>query len=49
MAKSRILLVEGKDDKHVVWALAQHAELPELFEVSDKDGIDTLLETYQHN
>jgi hypothetical protein len=44
MAKSRILLVEGQDDKHVVWALAQHAELPEVFEVSDKDGIDALLE-----
>ena len=45
MAKPRILLVEGNDDKHAVLALANYYELPEAFEIADKGGIDPLLES----
>lgn len=38
------LLVEGNDDKHVVWALCEKFGVPENFEVIDCDGIDTLQE-----
>ncbi len=41
--KSRVLLVEGWDDKHVVWNLAQHHGLPETFRVKDEDGVENLL------
>lgn len=48
MAKKNIfekyLLVEGKDDQHVVWALAERYSLPENFLVIDCGGIDPLLE-----
>jgi len=43
------LLVEGKNDKHVVWALCQQHNVPENFTVempsSDTGGIDELLES----
>ena len=37
------LLVEGKDDQHVVWALCQKFDLLQNFEVIDCEGIDNLL------
>lgn len=46
MKKDRIqsiLLVEGKDDKHVIWSLLQHYNIPEDFTVIDCDGIENLL------
>jgi hypothetical protein len=44
MPDKRILLVEGKDDQHVCWALFQKRELPQLFEVRAHDGYSSLLE-----
>lgn len=37
------LLVEGKDDEHVIYALAVKFELPHNFEVIDCEGIDKLI------
>ena len=43
-SQSRVLLVEGPDDKHVVRQLCRlHPEMPE-FCISSKDGIDALLQ-----
>ena len=39
---SSILLVEGKDDQHVIWSLLEYYQIPEVFEVIDCDGIDNL-------
>lgn len=38
------LLVEGKDDQHVIWALLEHYQVPETFKVVDCDGIENLLQ-----
>jgi len=38
-----VLLVEGKDDKHVILSLLQHYHVPEVFAVADCDGIDNLI------
>ncbi len=45
MAGKRILLVEGKDDRHVVYALRNFHEIPDVFEVRDKDNDDQLLDS----
>ena len=37
------LLVEGKNDQHIVWALCKHYEIPQVFSVEQRDGIDELL------
>lgn len=39
------LLVEGVNDKHVLWALLQHHQVPESFEVRDKAGYENLRDT----
>ena len=44
--KSSILLVEGKDDKHVIWSLLEHYNVPEWFKVIDCDGIDNLIRDF---
>ncbi|MBA7474166.1 hypothetical protein ES707_09514 [subsurface metagenome] len=41
----RLLLVEGTDDEHVVYALCQKYDLPEVFKVKDKKGVDELLKS----
>lgn len=38
-----VLLVEGKDDQHVIWALLEHYRVPDTFIVNDCDGIENLL------
>ena len=38
-----VLLVEGKDDQHVIWSLLEQYQVPELFVVKDCDGIENLL------
>lgn len=38
-----VLLVEGRDDQHVIWSLLEHYRVPEAFSVNDCDGIDNLL------
>lgn len=45
MADSNVLLVEGKDDEHVLYALLQHYGVPEVFKIKDKEGINNLLGT----
>ena len=42
-AKQSILLVEGKDDKHVMLSLMNHYQIPEVFKIQVCDGIDNLL------
>lgn len=42
-ADKSVLLVEGKDDQHVIWSLLEHYQVPELFVVKDCDGIENLL------
>jgi len=37
------LLVEGKDDQHVIWALCEKFKVVESFDVVDCEGIDKLL------
>ncbi len=41
------LLVEGKNDFHVICSLLEHYNVPELFSVEDKEGIDRLLEAFE--
>lgn len=38
----QILLVEGKDDQHVIWALCKKFNVLENFKVKPTDGIDNL-------
>lgn len=47
MADKNILLVEGKDDEHVLYALFVHYQLPETFAVKNKQGVNNLLETLE--
>ena len=42
-----LLLVEGQDDKHVVLHLRDRSESMPEFCISDKDGLDPLLEIHQ--
>lgn len=39
----QILLVEGRDDQHVIYALCQKFQLSKTFDVKDTDGVDNLL------
>ncbi|MDR0605132.1 MAG: hypothetical protein LBG80_12590 [Bacteroidales bacterium] len=41
---NRILLVEGSDDKHVIYALCKKYRIPDNFEVIDCNGVDNLIE-----
>ncbi len=45
MAGKRILLVEGKDDRHVVYAIRDYNGIPDVFEVRDKDDDVQLLDS----
>ena len=40
---SKKLLVEGNDDKHIIWALCERFAINETFDVIDSEGIDNLL------
>lgn len=40
MSPKRFLLVEGPNDKHVVWALLKHHKVPETFKVEEISGVD---------
>ena len=42
-ADKSVLLVEGKDDQHVIWSLLEHYNVPDTFVVNDCDGIENLL------
>ena len=43
MRLAKVLLVEGLDDQHVIWALLVARDIPETFRVEQKNGIDNLL------
>lgn len=43
MERKSILLVEGVTDKHVVLALCAKYNLPEVFTIQEKEGIDNLI------
>jgi len=43
---SRLLWVEGKDDSAVTHSLCKAHDLPEVFRVQAKNGVDELLETF---
>lgn len=45
MPGKRILLVEGKDDRHVVYALRDFHGIPDVFEVRGKGNDDQLLDS----
>ena len=45
MATKSVLLVEGKDELHVLSQLLEHHQVPENFRIKNKEGIDVLLET----
>ena len=45
MATKSLLLVEGKDDEHVLYHLLEHHNVPTTFRIKDKRGIENLLET----
>lgn len=40
---SKVLLVEGKNDQHVVWAFCERKELPETFSVKNCEGVTGLI------
>src|SRR5882724_10163900 len=42
--QERVLLVEGKDDQHVMLALSEAHNLPEVFSIRESGGIDALLD-----
>jgi hypothetical protein len=44
MSDKHLLLVEGKDDEHVFYALLKHHRVPDEFDVVGTEGIDSLLE-----
>jgi len=43
--QARILLVEGSDDQHVIWALRGSRKVSQVFGVQKADGVDKLLES----
>lgn len=45
--RSQILLVEGKNDLHVMLSLCGHYHVPETFEIVEKEGVDNVLETLE--
>jgi len=45
MADKSLLLVEGKDDEHVLYRLLEHYDVPNTFRIKDKKGINNLKET----
>lgn len=45
MPNENLMLVEGKDDKHVFYALLKRHQIPDRFRIVNKEGIDNLLNT----
>lgn len=41
-----VLLVEGRDDKHVFYSLLKHYGVPDQFEIRDADGIEQLKDAF---
>lgn len=47
VSQNYLLLVEGKNDQHVIWSLLEHYGVPETFEVRPVDGIDKLSDAFE--
>jgi hypothetical protein len=47
VADNFVLLVEGKDDEHVLYALLNHHDVPRVYRVKDKQGVENLLNTLE--
>ncbi|GEM_PF-5028510 len=45
MADRLVLLVEGKDDEYISYAVLNHHGIPREYKVKDKQGITNLLDT----
>jgi hypothetical protein len=45
VASRRVLLVEGRDDEHVVYALRDAHGIPKVFDVAAKQGRENLLDS----
>lgn len=41
------LLVEGKDDEHVMYSLLAHHQIPKKFMVDPVEGVDNLLDAFE--
>lgn len=39
-----VLLVEGPDDQHVLWALLKHHQVPQTFDILPTGGVDALVQ-----
>jgi hypothetical protein len=46
-SQNNLLLVEGKNDLHVIWSLLEYYHIPERFEVRSMDGISNLPEAFE--
>jgi len=44
--QDKVLMVEGTDDQHVIWSLLKHHDVPQVFEVEQKGGVERLLSTF---
>ncbi len=42
--RDRLLVVEGQDDKHVLWAILQYHHFEPSFEVKDEGGFENLIQ-----
>jgi hypothetical protein len=45
MAANKVLLVEGRDDEHVLYHLLAHHQVTKAFEIKNKGGVTNLIET----
>lgn len=43
MPRKYKMLVEGKDDEHVLYSLLEHHRVPEQFKIKNKEGLEKLL------
>lgn len=43
MRRSARLLVEGKDDQHIIWQLLERFKVPQTFDVVNRNGIENML------
>ena len=44
----RLLVVEGPDDKHVIWAILQRHRFEPHFEIRDEGGFASCSNDYPH-
>ena len=47
ISQNNLLLVEGKNDRHVILSLLKHHGVPETFQVEPADGIDNMSDMFE--